>query len=671
MYDMIFKRGRSNLKSKSKVLVRIILLFAIIPFLIIGCGKKAETSDTKKKVLILGFDGMDPIILRKMMDEGRMPNFKKLAEEGSFKELQTSNPPQSPVAWSNFITGMNPGGHGIFDFVHRDPKTLFPYLSTSRTEAGKKSITIGDWVIPLESGKVELLRHGKSFWEILQSKGVPCTVYMIPSNFPPVECEAKTLSGMGTPDMLGTYGTFSYYSNVEPEMENGEISGGKYYEVYVKRNTVKAKIYGPKNTFRKGAPDCTVDFTVYIDPENPVAKIVLPNKEIFLKEGEWSEWIRIDFELIPYLQSVSGICRFYLKEVHPDFKLYVTPININPEDPALPISTPPDFSKELFENVGYFYTQGMPEDTKALSSGIFDDGEFIKQITLVHEEEVRNYHYLLSQFKSGLLFYYFSSTDQNAHMFWRLHDKNHPAFNQESYDKYGDVLEKVYEEMDDILGYTLKRIDDNTTLIIMSDHGFAPFYYSFNINTWLLNNGYVALIDPSKQGEEELFANVDWSRTKAYVLGLNALYINLAGREANGIVSPGDEYNQLVDELVEKLKKVVDPKTGKKVFRNVYKRDDIYSGPYVKDAPDILLGFARGYRISWEASLGKFPKELITDNMEAWSGDHCMAPEEVPGIILSNKKIVKENPALYDIAPTLLAEFGFEKEKEMVGSNIF
>ncbi len=650
-----------------------LLVFAVLMTSVVftpGCSDKQAVA-TKKKVLILGFDGMDPQILGKMMDEGRMPTFVKLASEGTFKNLQTSNPPQSPVAWSNFITGMNPGGHGIFDFVHRDPKTLFPYLSTSRTTGGGKTFTIGDWVIPLESGKVELLRHGDSFWEILQKKGVPCTVYMIPSNFPPVESEAKTLSGMGTPDMLGTYGTFSYYSNVEPEMENGEISGGKFYEVYVKRNTVKAKIYGPKNTFKKDVPDSTVDFTVHIDPENPVAKIVLPDEEIFLKEGEWSKWIRIDFDLIPYIQGVSGICRIYLKEAHPDFKLYITPININPEDPALPISTPDDFSKELFDNVGYFYTQGMPEDTKALTSGIFDDGEFIKQITLVHEEEVRGYRYLLSQFKSGVLFYYFSSTDQNAHMFWRQHDKNHPAFNQESFDKYGDVLEKVYEEMDEVLAYTLERLDDDTTLIVMSDHGFAPFYYSYNINTWLLNNGYVTLIDPSKQGEEELFANVDWSRTKAYVLGLNGLYINLAGREANGIVSPGAERDKLVNELVEKLENVVDAKTGKKVFKKVYRREDIYSGPYVKDAPDILLGFAREYRISWEASLGKFPKELVTNNMEEWSGDHCMAPEEVPGIILSNKKIVKENPALYDIAPTLLAEFGFEKKKEMVGSNIF
>ena len=646
--------------------VLIVLSLQFVP----GC-KKGETTSVDKKVLIIGFDGMDPVILQKLMDEGKMPTFKKLAEEGTFKPLQTSMPPQSPVAWSNFITGMNPGGHGIFDFIHRDPQTLMPYLSTSKAEEPKKKISIGNWVIPLSAGKVELLRHGASFWEILEAKGIPCTVYMIPANFPPVECEARTLSGMGTPDILGTYGTYSYYSNVSPEMKNGELSGGHFYEVNVTDGRVDTSLVGPKNTFKKDAPDAAVDFSVFIDPQNPVGKIVLPDKEIFLKEGEWSEWTRIEFQLIPYLQSVSGICRFYLKEAHPDFKLYVTPINLNPEEPALPISTPSGFSKEIYENIGYFYTQGMPEDTKALTAGIFTDGDFLTQATMAFQGELDGYRYMLSQFDKGLLFFYFSSTDQQSHMFWRNHDNSSPAFKEDGFNKYGDVIEKLYQRMDIVLGEALKKVDEKTSIYVMSDHGFAPFNWSFNLNTWLLDNGYISLIDPSKQEEGELFVNVDWQRTKAYGLGLNGLYINVSGREPEGIVGQGEEREKLVNELVEKLENIVDSKTGKKVIRKAYKREDIYSGKYTEEAPDIIVGFDSGYRISWESSLGKFPKELVADNKDPWSGDHCMAYDVVPGILLTNRKIKTEKPALYDMAPTILAEFGVDKESDMVGSSIF
>ncbi|HET7290440.1 MAG TPA: alkaline phosphatase family protein, partial [Thermodesulfobacteriota bacterium] len=433
----------------------------------------AGTGVTDKKMIIIGFDGMDPKIVKNLMAEGKLPNFRKLSEEGGFKELATSVPPQSPVAWSNFITGMNPGGHGIFDFIHRDPENIFPYLSTSRTESSEKTVRIGKWVLPLSSGKVSLLRQGKAFWEYLSENGINTTIFRVPANFPTVDDEAHQISGMGTPDIQGTYGTYSYYTDEDTE-RFGNTSGGRVYPVDVFRNKVRGRIPGPINTFRKDASESRVDFTVYIDPENPVAKISVQDKEIILKEGEWSDWIRINYELLPYVQKVSGIARFYLKEVRPNFKLYVTPVNIDPSKPALPISSPEDYSEKIAENVGLFYTQGIPEDSKALSEQVLEDGEFLDQTNIAFGEEQDMLGYELGRFRSGLLLFYIGRVDQLSHMFWRTMDPKHPAFEPGS--KLKSVIENAYIEMDGVLGRVLDSIDGDTTVIVLSDHGFAPFY---------------------------------------------------------------------------------------------------------------------------------------------------------------------------------------------------
>jgi len=646
----------------------------LISLLLLTCAtlncSRSKADTVSKKVLVLGFDGMDPQILDRMIDERKMPNFKFLKDTGSYLRLQTSMPPQSPVAWANFITGMNPGGHGIFDFIHIDPKTMIPYLSTSITKPSTNTIQLGKWVIPLSGGEVLLMRKGKAFWEILEDKGIPTTVFRVPSNFPPVKTKGRSLSGMGTPDIVGSYGTFSFFTE-NPDTEKKDISGGKIYKVEVKDNKVEGKLIGPPNSFLKDSPSSLVDFTIYVDLENPVGKVIAGNDEIILKQGEWSHWVRLEFNLIPYLQNVRGICKFYLKEVRPNFKLYVSPINIDPSDPAMPISTPEGYSEDLCEKFGFFYTQGMPEDTKALSNGMFNDGEYLDQSGFVLKERKNMFDYELSRFNSGLLFYYFGTTDLDSHMFWRTMDNKHPAYDAENGTKYSRVIEKDYIEMDRVLGKAIKKIDKNTTLVVMSDHGFAPYYRSFQINSWLLKNGYIALSDESSGKSGEFFANVDWSKTRAYSLGFNGLYINRKDREENGIVEEGPEKDALLDEISKKLLEVRDPKNGERVISSVYKASEIYRGPYLKNAPDLLIGYARGYRTAWEAALGAIPEDLFKDNTEKWSGDHCMDAKVVPGIILSNKKIKLKDPALFDLAPTILAEFGIPKLKEMVGRPIF
>jgi predicted AlkP superfamily phosphohydrolase/phosphomutase len=629
-----------------------------------GCGDGAAQAP-QKKVLILGFDGMDPQILKRLVQEDKLPHFARLMKTGDFKPLATSMPPQSPVAWATFITGMNPGGHGIFDFIHIDPATMAPYLSTSRAEPAKRTIRIGEWNIPLASGTVTLLRQGKAFWEILEEHGVPTTIFRVPANFPPAETPARQISGMGTPDIQGTYGTFSFYTS-EPAEKYGEVSGGKVFPIEVVDNKVQARLFGPQNSFRQGSPPSAADFTVFLDPEHPVTKIRVQDRQILLQEGEWSEWVKVNFEVLPLLHSVNGICRFYLKQMRPHFKLYVTPVNIDPAAPALPITTPDHYAEELADEIGPFYTQGIPEDTKALSEEVLTDEEFMQQANLVLAEELKMFEYELSRFKAGVLFFYIGRTDQLAHMFWRTMDPHHPAY--DATNNYQYVIEQTYREVDGVLGKALETLDEQTTVIVLSDHGFAPFYRAFNLNTWLKNEGYTSLRDDT---EGELLLNVNWAKTRAYGVGFNGLSLNLQGRERRGVVRAGAERQQLLDEIVQKLLAVHDPKTGERVFLKVHKAEELYTGPYVKNAPDLILGYNKGYRASWETVLGKFPKELLRDNTEKWSGDHLMEAELVPGILLANKKITTERPALSDLAPTVLAEFGIAKQDGMIGSGLF
>jgi len=646
---------------------KFIVLLGLVSIITFHAGSRVDAGE--KKFLILGIDGMDYSILSDMLKKGEMPNFQKLRSTGDFKPLQTSMPPQSPVAWSNFITGMDPGGHGIFDFIHRTPENYLPYLSTTRTESPSHVLSLGKYRIPLQSEKIKLLRNGKSFWKILDEHGISTTVISIPSNFPPVKDAGRSLSGMGTPDILGSYGSFTYLTSDSDEKDK-EITGGVIHYVQVENDRVRSFIPGPSNTLVKDAPHAQVELNAYIDPEHDVAKIEVQDSEILLSRGEWSEFVHVEFDMIPNLVSVSGIVRFYLKDVHPYFRLYISPVNIDPSDPAMPISSPEDYAKELYENIGYFYTQGMAEDTKALDNGILSEDDFLTQADIILRERLKMLDFELKHFEKGLLFFYFSTIDLSSHMFWRFMETDRPDFAGNGNEQYDEVLHDLYRKMDAVLERVFPYVDDDTMLMIMSDHGFKDFHRQVNINSWLKREGYAEVKSDWSPGDEYL-KSVKWSGTKAYALGINGLYINLRGRERNGVVNPGEDYRKLVDEIVGKLEALVDPATGKRVIRKAYKKHEIYHGQYAESAPDIVIGFYRGYRSSDASALGQFSDEVIIDNPRKWSGDHCMDYREVPGVILTNRKMKKPDPALYDIAPTVLREFGIEPDKQMIGKPIF
>ena len=475
---------------------------------------------------------------------------------------------------------------------------------------------------------------------------------------------------MGTPDILGTYGTFSYYTDNPPDNADS-FSGGNSYTVWVEGNEVRAELVGPANIFlnEKRPPDSTAPFTVYIDPERNAAKIEIGDEEVLLNVGDWSRWVEVKFHMAPTVDT-WGIVRFYLKEVRPDFKLYVTPININPLKPAMPISTPDDYAVKIAENVGMYYTQGMPQDTKALQYGVLSDGEYAQQINLILEERKKIFDYEFGRWNEGLLFFYFCTLDLNQHTWWRAWDKESPMWTNELDVEYGDFIEKLYIEFDGVLGKVLDKLGPEDTLIVMSDHGFAPYRRQFHLNTWLLDNGYIKLEDSASQATVEYLEGVDWTSTRAYSLGINALYINLVGREANGIVTP-EEAEGLVKEISRKLEEVVDPQNGKHPIRKAYISKEEFTGSYMNIAPDIIVGFDRGYRASDDSALGSFPFEHFADNKDTWSGDHCIDPYVVPGILFCNKKINSDLPRLYDLTINILKEYGIEAPADMIGTAVW
>jgi len=641
-------------------------------FLATGCGGGPPAAPVEPRVLVLGIDGMDPVQLLERMRKKEAPNFARLARDGTFVPLGTSIPPQSPVAWSNFITGMNPGGHGIFDFLRHDRRTLA--IADSTTLLKKPSKLLG---IPVGGGGMVNLRHGRAFWEYLEDRGIPATVFRVPANFPPVGRTTRSFSGMGTPDMRGTKGWFTYYTD-RPPTNAEDVSGGSVVAVEVRDHVVRTELAGPPNQFREDEAEVRVPLTVYVDPDRTVARIDVGTEKILLTPGEWSDWVRVEFPMFPLVSNPTGIVRFLLKSLSPTFRLYASPVNVDPMDPAFPISTPGGEVRKQGRALGGFYTQGMPVDTKAFEWDVLDADEFLMQAFSVLKERERLLDYELEQFRrrGGFLFFYFSAVDLTNHMMWAAGDPRHPGHRDGASPRVRNAMRLLYREMDRVLGRVLDGLEDKTTLIVMSDHGFAPYYRQVHVNNWLAREGFLCPFE-SQQGDGEsepldgasIREDVDWARSKAYAIGFNGIHLNLQGREAMGRVLE-KEKEKVLGEIEQRLLAWRDPANGKRVVSRVYRPEVVYSGPYVHQAPDLLIGYARGYRASNATALGKFGPVEIENNLDRWSGDHMIAAEEVPGILLINRKLHVRQPRLVDLPVTILDLFGTAKPASMVGESL-
>ncbi len=634
------------------------------------------------KVIVIGIDGMDPRLSHAMMKAGELPHLARMTAAGGFSPLGTSIPPQSPVAWSNFINGSGPGSHGIFDFIHRHPhEQSKPFFSAAETLPGKGSIEWGDYQLQLDfwpfnhqPSQTVLRRQGVPFWDYLDAQKIDSVFYDLPSNYPPSPSQYghhKCLSGMGTPDMLGTYGTYQYFSEDSPA-DGLDEGGGKRRRLHFDNDSARARIEGPPDALRKSPTSIEIEFEIHRDRRSNAALLEIQGRKIMLNPGKWSRWIRLDFAMstprpLPN-QHASGICRFLLQEVAPNFRLYVTPINVDPSDPVVPLSEPKNFISDVSQDLGLFYTTGFQEDHKARSNGVFNDDEFRKQATHVLEERLALFEHAIQNYEDGLLFFYFSSSDLQSHMFWwDESDGNaqHPTLSNPQAASRFQYVKDLYKRLDAVIGDIHDRYGGKATLFVMSDHGFANFGRQFNLNSWLRDFGY---LNPRECSN--VLANGDWTRTKAYGLGINGLYLNLKGREAEGIVEPGEEQEKLLKQLTARLKNVRDF-NGNRVIRNVYRSDEIYSGNATELAPDLIIGYSRGYRASWETCLGDLTQESLLDNTSAWAADHCADALEVPGVLFCNKPVDKPDPMLVDIAPSILQEFGLSTPSTMTGRSVF
>ncbi len=599
----------------------------------IGC-RAGNTAKHVPKLIVLGVDGMDPGFIERHWDE--LPNLRRLRAEGQFLRLATTMPPQSPVAWSTFITGHAPAQHGIFDFVHRNATTLEPFSSFARTEPSSVSLPLGPYIVPLSPPRIVALRQGQPFWKRLSDSGVPVTVIRMPTNYPPIAA-GQAIAGMGVPDLSGTLGTFNYFTD-DPAEYSREVTGGRIRKIQVANGRAILPVPGPVNSLRKDGLATSADLIIDVDPNVATARIAIGDALTVLREGEWSGWLPLQFTLIPHLSTVQGMVRVYVKQLHPRLAIYTTPANVDPVSPALPLSFPAGFSRTLAHEIGRFSTLGIPEDTAALRNGILNRSEFQAQANGIFEEEHRELQFALHHFSAGFLFFYFSSVDQNSHMLWGRYDAE---------------LLKVYRSIDRAIGETRAMVPD-AELIVMSDHGFAAFDRAVHLNTWLRNRGFLS----TRTAGSGTLADADWSATEAYGMGLNGLYLNLRGREAHGSIEPGEPARALLANLQAQLLAWRDPLNGAPVVTVVAAAHAAPQNANV--APDLSVGYAPGYRASWQTALGGLGEQEIEPNTDSWLADHCIDPADVPGVLFTSRKQSLNKPALQDVTAMILKRYGLE-----------
>ncbi len=635
-----------------------VLSFLIWPFRILWLAlrRRGRFGQAQvKKVIFLGLDGLDPKLTERWMGEGKLPNFSRLREQGSYHRLRTTFPPLSPVAWSTFATGVNPGKHNIFDFLNRDLRTYSPELSSAKVRPVTRYFTLGKWKLPLTRASVELRRKSEPFWKILGRNAIGSTILRVPITFPPDAFEGRMLSAMSTPDLRGTQGSFTYFSTAPGD---SAVEGGMRLPFTANGGALEARLPGPPNT-------AGVLLRVTPGPSAGERTLEIDGAMWPLRPGEYTPWIRLRFSTGRW-SSARGIARFLLTGTDPDVSLYVTPVEIDPENPALPISHPGYYAMYLAKLLGSFATLGMAEDTWALNEGVIDEDAFLKQSALIQAEREAMFFSALDRTRRGVVACVFDTTDRVQHMFYRYLD---PSRKTAEGARHQGVIEALYRDMDRIVERTLQYAGPDTALFVLSDHGFCSFRRGVNLNAWLLREGYLFLSAGAAEGGAYL-EGIDWSRTRAYTFGLSGLYLNLRGREARGVVAPEDA-PALRAELIAKLTNLLDEETGEIAIQHLYDAEAIYHGPYRDAAPDLVAGYAPGYRASWSAAVGTVTKAVFEDNVKCWSGDHCVDPSVVPGVLFANRKVESDNPGIEDLAPTVLQLFGVAPPPWMEGKPLF
>lgn len=619
-----------------------------------------------RKLIFLGLDGLEPDLVEKYLDEGKLPNLAKLRATGRYRRLRTTFPALSPVAWATFATGSNPGKHNLFDFLNRNLRSYLPELSSSRVRQPARIWRFGRWRVPLSKPSVEMRRKSRPFWSLLGDNLVTSTILRVPITFPPEPFDGRLLSAMCTPDLLGTQGSFQLFTTA-PEGPAFEEAGARH-PLQREGDGYTGEIHGPLNSMRDGAGDLRIPFRLHLDPDSRGGCLEIAGNRYDLPPDGYTPWVRLTFRAGLGIK-VTGIAQFRLASIEPDVRLYLSPITIDPEKPALPISHPTFYAPYLAKLLGNFSTLGLAEDTWALNERVLDEDAFLEQAQQICTEREAMFQSALDRTRKGVLACVFDTPDRIQHMFYRFLEPAHPAHraNGNSLERYAGTLEDLYVRMDRIVGATMPHVDDQTVLFVLSDHGFKSFQRGVNLNAWLQQEGYLA-VDPQAR-QEGYLRGIDWSRTRAYSFGLAGIYLNLAGRERQGIVARG-ESDSLTEEIATKLTGLVDAERGAVAVRHAYPKNRIYHGPYMDAAPDVVVGYSPGYRSSWGVALGRVSGPLIEDNTKAWSGDHCVDPPLIPGVLFCNRDFAAEEPGIEDMAPTAMRLFGYAPPAHMDGKDV-
>jgi predicted AlkP superfamily phosphohydrolase/phosphomutase len=632
--------------------------------------RKALAGARVKRIVIIGLDGLDPALAERWIAEGELPNLAKLAREGSFSRLRTTYPSISPVAWSSFMTGVDPSRHNIFDFLDRDVRTYRPKLSSSEVSSTKRTLQVGSWIIPLGRPLIRNMRKSRAFWTILGDHGIACNILRVPLTFPPEKFAGAMLSAMCVPDLRGTQGSFTYYTTDPAEAGETstapEATGGQRILVKLEGGEISTSLPGPDNPLRVEHRPVPLPFTLRPDPARGEAVLRIDGRKFRLKEREYSPWIQLVWRPAPGVK-VHGIARVYVTRLGPQLGLYVTPINIDPSHPALPISWPTYYSVYLSKLIGEFATLGLAEDTWALNERVIDEQAFFQQTMDHHEEREKMFLNAVRKSREGVVACVFDGTDRAQHMFYRYLEEDHPANKGKDTEVFRNAIRDVYKRADRTIGLAMAELRKDDLILVVSDHGFQSFRRGVNLNTWLLRNGLLHLKDPAAPCGD-WFDNVDWTRTKAYAFGLGGIFINERGREADGIVAAGEEVAAVKRQIIEGLSGLRDEETGNVAITDVFDTERVHSGgPYQAAGLDLIVGYDRGYRASWESATGRVTDTVFTDNTKSWSGDHCVDPRLVPGVLFSNRPVQADDPGIMDMAPTILTLFGVPVPAHMTG----
>ena len=622
------------------------LLLAMGICALAGCAKPAPPP-AQSRVVVIGFDGLDPNLTERWMADGTLPHFSALAKSGHYQRLATTNPPQSPVAWASFATGRNPGAHGIFDFLRRDPTNYQPDFSIATAQPPQHVMHAFGWELPLDSGSITQRRDGSPFWVDAEKAGDRATVLRVPVTYPP-DPVTHMLAGMGVPDLLGSQGTYTLYAT---RPMPGADNGGRVELVQIADDgAIHAELSGPQHPLKPAAGALKVP--LQLSPRDNGAVLELDGNHVELTTQQWSKWIHIHFKFAG-MGSVAGVVRAYLLESFPRPLLYISPIGIDPTDPVTAITSPPEYAAELAARIGDFHTLGMPEETWALNQGHMSEQGWLDLVRTTLAEGEAMLDDALKRRDSELVIEVFVQTDRVSHMFWRGLDTGHPGYAASSELARG-AIPWIYREADRVLGKVQSQIGPKDQLVVLSDHGFASFRRAVHLNRWLVEHGYLVL-KPGSATSAPLFAQVDWSKSRAYALGLNGVYLNLAGREAQGIVTAADA-PALRTAISHELVGLHDPADNAQVVEEVFEASALYQGAHVGDAPDLVIGYAPNYRASWQTTLGAVPAALVEDNRQPWSGDHCIDPADVPGVLFTSFPVTKEISGIADVGALIRSQ---------------